>query len=245
VSARVFAGCVLAALVLSPALARSSPTPVSSIPTLPKPTAPKGNTAVAGLKITTTEQKHGNWTTVAADTRHGYCVVTSSEMMYIGAETGGSRDKEDVDVYRLSDKDGTVSLEHSRVNVDFDSGAAKLVGRSSIELVEVARSSGVAAWAYRDGLDIVLVARNADTGGESPHLADSKDGPITPFINVQDCPWALARIDAKRAKQGVVAELGGQVAKTKSRFVVNASLSRVSRDPEPVLAVRVRVLESE
>jgi hypothetical protein len=61
------------------------------------------------------------------------------------------------------------------------------------------------------------------------------------------CDFAIARLDPHAAPAGSIAQIFGTLpaeGKGKSRvvphFLVDASLAKLSRDPEPILSVRVR-----
>jgi hypothetical protein len=135
-----------------------------------------------------------------------------------------------------------------RTHLAFDPPSATLTAttRSQVELHEIARSvDGVVVWAFREGGDIIVLARNVDRGQESRKEAD--DEGMFPFVSADGCPYAGARLDARKPELGAFVQLAGELPaqgtgkdKVTPRFFIDASLSRVARDPEPRLAVRVR-----
>jgi hypothetical protein len=69
-------------------------------------------------------------------------------------------------------------------------------------------------------------------------------------VSSSDCPFGIARLDTRVAAAGTVAQLRGTLpsegtgkAKVTPRFTADVSLSRLARDREPLLAVRVRRVE--
>jgi hypothetical protein len=109
----------------------------------------------------------------------------------------------------------------------------------------------VVAWAYREGRDVTVVARTdrEASGLQSPQAG--KEDTVTSFLSA-DCGFVLARLDGKKPAAGAVARIVGRLSprveengeerrKIWPRFFVDASLSKVTRDPEPILSVRVRI----
>jgi hypothetical protein len=152
-----------------------------------------------------------------------------------------------LDLDRLVEKDGKATLERTRVHFDPAEGTLTATGRSRVELHEVARTpAGIVVWAYRDGNDVVVLARNIERGQESAHAGP--DEMIFPFVSAESCPFAGGRLDAAKPEAGSALQLVGNLPargtgkeKVIPTFIVDASLSRVARDPEARLAVRVRV----
>jgi hypothetical protein len=256
---RLFVPAAFIALVaLVPSEASAGDTvPLSSIAALPrsiKLKTPESPTPIPGLSIKTKEPYAANpWIEVSAATGRGYCMISGEPgggfrwMSATGSSSRGTA--EDIGLVRLVEKDGKVTLE--RTDVRFDPANATLTasGRSHVELREVARTAaGIVVWAYRDGHDIVVLTRRAERGVESQSRGD--DGGMVPFVSAEGCPFAGARIDARKPEAGAFAQLSGDLPakgtgkeKVIPRFLVDASVSRVARDPEPKLAVRVRIRE--
>ncbi|HEY8074926.1 MAG TPA: hypothetical protein VIF62_12470, partial [Labilithrix sp.] len=150
---------------------------------------------------------------------------------------------------RLAEKDGKATFERQRLTFEVTQGTLALSPVVSVALQEVARADGVTVWAFRDGKDVVLVSRAFDSGYESGHKNADEAGTFT-LVGTDGCAFATARLDASAARFGTAAEVHGELPKkgkgkdaVTPTFTVYASLSRLSRDPEPTLAVRVRVKE--
>jgi hypothetical protein len=241
----------LTALVPSEAHAGTT-SPLSSLRSLPRPAPlelPAAPAAVPGLTV---KSKDGHaqtrWLDLTASTGRGYCLASQDGgSRWMGAYGTSSRGSaEDLDLDRLVEKDGKVTLERTRVHFDPPSASVTAMGRSSVELQEVARTSaGIVVWAYREGKNVIVLARNVE-GGTDSRRRDQDEPP--PFLSVDGCPFAGARLDGRKPEAGSVAQLAGNLPakgtgkeKVTPRFIIDASLSHVARDPEPVLAVRVRV----
>jgi hypothetical protein len=244
---------LLGAVLLLPAEVQAGTTsPLSSIAVLPLPTLlkiPETPTKVPGVSVKS-KDGHGQtrWHDLTASTGLGYCLVSQEgSSRWMGTYGTSSRSSaEDLDLDRLVEKDGKTTLERTRVHFDPPSGSLTAMGRSSVELQEVARTSaGIVVWAYREGRNVIVLARNVE-GGMEAHLTDREEG--APFISVDGCPFAGARLDGRKPDAGTAVQLSGNLPangagkqKVGAGFFIDASLSRVARDPEPLLAVRVRV----
>jgi hypothetical protein len=244
----------LALTLLVPSEAGAGTTaPLSSLAALPSPVVikvPSVVTPIPGLRIKT-KDGYGNtqWHDLVASTRHGYC-IGQKEFGYrwMGAYGTGARSpSEDFDLDRLTEKDSAATLERTRVHFDPPSGTITATGRSEVELKEIARTpAGVVVWAYRENSAVVILAKRVERGVESRHFGNQEDG--LPFVSADGCPYAGARLDARRPEAGGFVQLSGALPaegkgkdKIVPRFIVDVSLSRVARDPEPLLAVRVRM----
>jgi hypothetical protein len=227
--------------------------PLSSLAALPAPVPPRTpevTGTVPGLAVKSKDGYRGTvWHDVNASIGRGYCLATT-EGGYRWMSSWGTSSKgtaSDLDLDRLVEMDGKATLERTRVHFDPADASLTTKGRSHVELREVAHTpAGVVVWAFREGRDVVLLARNVERGVES-RVPSSEDGGF-PFISADGCPFAGARLDARRPDAGSVAQLTGTLPpvgtgkeKVVPRFMVDASLSRVARDPEPMLAVTVRV----
>lgn len=245
---------VVAASLLVPSEAHAgTKAPLSSLAALPGPVAPRAPESTASVPGIVVKSKDGygstRWHDVNAATGRGYCISTSEGgyrwMSSWGTSAKGSAS--DLDLDRLIVKDGKVTLERTRVHFDPSDATLTTKGRSHVELREIARTAaGVVVWAFRDGRDVVVLARNVERGVESQRPG-AEEG-MFPFVSADGCPFAGARLDARRAESGSVAQLTGALppvgtgkAKVVPRFIVDASVSRVARDPEPMIAVSVRM----
>jgi len=241
-------------MLLVPGAAAAATSPVSALAALPGPVAlraPGAVTPVAGLTMTTNDRGRTTWHDLVAATGRGYCLAQKESgyrwMGSYGANARGAT--EDLDLDRLVEKDGTATLERTRVHFDPPSGTITATGRSQVELKEIARTpAGVVVWAYREERAIVVLAKRVSGGVESHQIGSAETG--VPFVSVDGCPFAGARLDARKPEAGAFVQLTGALPaqgtgkdKVLPKFIVDASLSRVARDPEPLLAVRVRVHE--
>lgn len=243
---------LLGAVLVAPSAGAATTAPLSSIAALPRPAAlklPEATTTVPGLSIKEKEgYKHSKWYDVNAATGRGYCLAQFEGGSRWMSSTGASdkSDAQDLDLDRLVEKDGKAILERTVVHFDPGYGTVVATGRSHVELHELARNpSGVVVWGYRDGSSVVVLARNVERGLDSRKL--SEEGTF-PFASSDGCPYAGARLDARKPDAGSFVQLTGALApvgtgkdKVFPRFTVDASVSRVARDPEPLLAIRVRM----
>jgi len=240
----------------SPSATAASSAPLSALGALPALTPVKAAVpqavAVPGVTLKTTESRRGTkWHQLTAVTARGYCFSAADPAHRWMSEYGTSSSAtstEELDLSRLVEKDGAATLERTRLVIDPAAGTVTARGRSTVALHEIGRSAaGVVVWAFKDGKSVVILARNADHGTESKVKIDDE---TFPFVTSDGCPYAAARIDARDPAAGSFAQLSGNLPpkgagkeKVVPRFIVDVSLSRVARDPEPMLAVRVRVTE--
>jgi hypothetical protein len=187
------------------------------------------------------------WHVVKTSKQSGLCIEPRYGPRLIDETSFASSNKDDEASFlvRLVRTDGKATLEKQRYAFDPKTGAFAAGPRVSVALTEVASADGVVVWAYREGPDVVLVTRGYDSGFDSPSPREDEAGRL---VSVDGCPYGLARLDAGAATAGASAELVGSMptqGKGKGavtpRFFVDASLARLSRDPEPLLTVRVRV----
>jgi hypothetical protein len=232
---------------------------LSSLSSLPVPAhvgLPAPGSPIPGLKLTTrdVDDNKARYHELTAATARGYCIARKDGAFnWSSGYGGGARSEaEDLDLDRLLEKEGTVILERTRVHFDPPSGTITATGRSQVALTELARSrSGVVVWGYREDRMVILLARGVASGTESHQLLDPAGSTAGGgFVSVDGCGYAGGRLDARNPQAGATAQLIGTLAaqgkgkdKVVPRFAVDASLSRVDRDPEPLLAVRVRMLE--
>lgn len=243
----------LGAMVFAPSDARAGSTsPVSSIAALPGPVAFKVTSALTPIPGLTMKTKNGErtpWHELSASTGRGYCLAQkeAGHNWLASYQSSGAAATEDLDLDRLTEKDGTVTFERTRVHFDPPSGTITATGRSQVVLKEIARSpAGVVVWAYREGRAVVILAKHVERGVESREVA-SEDSSI-PFVSSDGCPFAGARLDVQKPEAGASVQLTGSLPapgtgkdKVIAKFIIDASVSRVARDPEPLLAVRVRM----
>lgn len=250
----LLAATVLGAVAFVPSVASAGiTTPLSSIATLPVATPlkiPETPATVPGLALSSKDGPRATrWHELTAATGRGYCIQsTDGGLSWASSRsTSSNGSAEDFGLVRLVDKDDTVTLEQTRVHFDPPSGSVTAMSRSSVALKEIARTpTGVVVWAYREGKNVVVVARNVERGIESRRSSSNETA--SPFASVDGCAFAGARLDGRRPEAGSVVQLTGNLPargkgkdKVVPKFIVDASVSHVTRDPEPMLAVRVRV----
>lgn len=243
-----------AGLFASTRASAGTSSPLSSIKTIPSLTPIRAVTPAAvtvpGLTLKTRDGYGATkWHDLKAATGRGYC-LSSIEGGFRFMDNYGVSSKsepDELDLDRLFEKDGKTLLERTRISIDGKTATVTAVGRAVVELHEVGRGpEGVVVWAYRVGPDVIVLSKRVDRGVESQRVTD--DGTTVPFVSVDGCPYAGARLDAKKPEVGTFAQLIGDLPakgegknKTTPKFFVDASLSKVARDPEPMLAVRVRI----
>ncbi len=247
---------VLASLVAAAALSASAPAaagekaPISALPALPAPrdrTDPPKDYGVTGLAVKEHTSAARSYLELTAATSRGYCIVDTEFGLRLESSTTALDNR--VELWRLVEKDGRATFERTRFEVSTYLNNAWEKSKTTIELREVARSNGVAVWGFREPSgDVVLLARGASGGREVRPKKQEENGGFD-FVS-SDCTFGAVRIAASAAKAGSLAQLRGSLppvgegkAKVTPQFVVDGSLAKLSRDPEPVLAVRVRLLD--
>lgn len=251
----VVASSLAVGLFASSRASAGTSSPLSTIKTLPGLTPIRATTpaavAVPGLTLKTRDGYGATkWHDLKASTGRGYCFSSTDGGFRFMDNYGVSSkaEPEELDLDRLFEKDGKTLLERTRLAIDGKTSTVTAVGRAVVELQEIARGAeGVVVWAYRMGPDVIVLTKRVDRGMEGFQRA-SDDGTTVPFVSVDGCPYAGARLDAKKPEAGTFAQLMGELPakgtgkdKTTQRFFVDASLSKVARDPEPMIAVRIRI----
>jgi hypothetical protein len=245
----VFAG--VAALLVSTPSTAGDKAPLSSLPTIPmarERTEPESY-GVPGLAVKEVRSGSREILELTALARRGYCIVDRERSMGLSASTAlwGDEKPDQKELWHLVENDGKATLEQTRLMMVPSQKNAWALSTSSVELREVARSNGVTVWAYRDRTgDAVLLARGAFSGREV--RAKQEETGFT-FVS-SDCGFGAVRLDATSAKAGAIAQLRGSLPpvgtgkdKVVPQFVVNGSLAKLARDPEPLLAVRVQLTD--
>lgn len=224
--------------------------PLSALPTLPAPrdrADPPKDRGVPGLVVKEHTSAARRYLELKAITSQGYCLAEHEYGLSLQSSTTAT--DRPGEVWRLVEKDGGATFERTRYVVADDLGSAWVKSRSTIALREVTKANGVTVWGYRDANgDVVLLARGVRSGRE---IRPPKDGePAGVAFVPSDCAFGAARLSVGAAKSGVPAQLQGALppegegkAKIVPRFVVDGTLAKVTRDPEPVLSVRVRRIE--
>ena len=238
------------AVASTPAAHAASSEPLSALQSLAPVVAPKGDPPeFDGVDVTVKPSGSSTWVEVRA--KAGSCFAYSDFGYTLDTTYGESSRAQPrkMDLLRLRERAGSFVLERTRIELAVATGKATLEGRSSVPLTEVARSPGgeVVVWAYREGREVVIVSRTAGEahGAHSPRPSP-EEGTSSAFSS--RCPFAVARLDARAPEAGTVAQIVGRLPargqgrdRVSPRFVIDASVARTSRDPEPVLSVRVRL----
>ncbi len=234
--------------------------PLSAVPSLPKlkPSATVGTPGVASDVLPGVRLKASNaagasrWLELSAAKKSGYCFEPSQNNLSWTATTGataGSPSQELTLVRLVETTDGHATFERTQVHFDPASASLTAMGRTSVELKEVARSAaGIAVWAFRSGNQITVLARDVEMTAEVLPAGTADDRPT---VFGSDCGFGGARLDVSKPENGAVAQLAGTLPRggkgkdaVRARFVVDVSVSRVSVDPEAMLAVRIRMRDS-
>ena len=229
-------------------------TPLSSLRTAPTPrdrTEPE-KLGVPGLAVKETTGARPYLELTAAKAQ-GYCIVDREARSTLQASTlWASHEKADqLELWRLVEKDdaATATLERTRLMLVPSQHDAWALSKQSIELRPVGRSNGITVWGYRDPAgDAVLLARGVSSGRE---LVPESEQEARGFGFVSsDCAYGAVHLFAANAKSGSIVQARGSLppigegkAKTIPQFIVNGSIVKLSRDPEPLLDVRIRMID--
>jgi hypothetical protein len=155
--------------------------------------------------------------------------------------------------------DGTLTLEHVEVSVEPKLPTLQVTSRSTVHLTEIARldpkldrARPIPVYAYRrtDG-HVVIVAR---ASGQVIAKSNEGDQASCGGKCVYDAAtWTNEMLDLDLAKDHPVAQARGDVefdeapkgeANAPYTYVINASYTRTSRDPAPVVAITLRTMET-
>lgn len=224
---------------------------ISSLPVLPDvkdATTPPPLLGVPGLKFENKTTQYSKYTEVTAAKAKGYCLVQWDagfiHLQLSESISGGVVEE----MWHFVETDGKASLERIRFEMSLDSAWVR--SKSSAELRSLATSDGITVWGLREPDGSVLVfARGATSGREASSLP--KDHEQSELVG-SDCTFGATRLDARAIAKGAAAQLSGNVSivagdtddvpgkKLTQRFVVDISASKLSRDPESMLSVRVR-----
>jgi hypothetical protein len=223
--------------------------PISSLPVLPaahdRSEPPGTDTRVPGLALKVHAGAGRSYNELIASTFQGYCIVNQEFGLRLESSTTWT-EKDTNELWRLTEKDGTATFERTRFSIT-SNGALWVKSKTSLALRELSRSSGVVVWGFREGSDVILLARGA-TGGRE--IRPPKPDEESPSFVSSECTFGAGRLSTTMAKSGTLAQMRGSLpsigegkAKITPQFVVDSSLAKLARDPEPVLAVRVRRID--
>ncbi|AKV02784.1 hypothetical protein AKJ09_09447 [Labilithrix luteola] len=187
------------------------------------------------------------WRDFIAATSRGYCLADSGNdgtTLYDSYRRYSTMTNGDLDLVRFVEKDGKASLERTRVHFVDNALVPDVVGRSSVGLVEVAKSEAGAVYAYRDGSEVVLVMKGVESGLEGRKVSAGASQ-----FSSTSCSFGMARLDGAAGAvgqfRGTLPSRGTGKDKVTPRFLVDASVSKLARDKAPMLAVRVRVEDGQ
>ncbi|MBX3204997.1 MAG: hypothetical protein KF764_08000 [Labilithrix sp.] len=250
-SGRLVASAAVATALLGAAPATAGERSLlSSLPTLPAPrdrTDPPKDYGVPGLAVKEHTSAARTYLELTAAGSQGYCIVDQSGLRLKTWTTETENDS--TELWRLVEKDGSATFERTRYVVASYLASAWVKSKTSIALREITKANGVTVWGYRDASgDVVLLARGV-TSGREVRPAKPEEGLGIDFV-ASECGFGAARLGIGAAKNGVLAQLRGKLppvgegkAKVVPQFVVDGTLAKLARDPEPVLSVRVRLME--
>lgn len=240
----------VASLAVSSPAAAADKAPLSALPTLAAPrdrTDPPKDYGVTGLAVKEHDSAARSYLELVAATSRGYCIADTESGLRLEASTTYLEGR--IELWRLAESDGKATFERTRFEVASYLKNTWMKSKTTIELREITRANGVAVWGFREANgDVVLLARGATGGREvRPNKPDEEAG--FDFVS-SGCSFGAVRLSTSASKAGALAQLQGALppvgegkSKVVPRFVVDGSLAKLSRDPEPVLAVRVRMVE--
>lgn len=219
-------------------------TNLGDIPTLPAPKdatdAPK-TMGVPGLTLKEVHTSRSSYYEVHAASAQGYCLVNRDHVFELQTDTTDTASDE---VWRLVEKDGTATLERTRYEIAPFVGNVWVKSKVTIELKALATDLGLTAWGMREANgDVVVLAKRVTFGQESGPQSETGFSSTT-----SGCIFGAARIRAAALKTGGgTAQLTGRLpaegegkSRVEPQFVIDVSAVKVSRQPEPVVSVRLR-----
>jgi hypothetical protein len=232
---------VVACLVFAPSAEAADKTPVGSLPRAPAmkdvTDAPE-KLGVPGIKL----EDHIQYGSLIVDPARGDCLVSTDWGMAL--DTMGSFSDAKHERWHFVEKDGELSIEIQHIGMAVRN--VFVMSRATVKPVRVATEGDLVVWGFRTpGGDVVLLAKGADRG----RLSDTQGGGEGVMFRSASsaCTYGATVLNAKAIKSGGIAQLaavrpekGPHEANSSFTFFVDASIVKTSRDPEPVLAVRIR-----
>ena len=147
------------------------------------------------------------------------------------------------EVWRLVEKDGTATLERTRYEIAPFVGNVWVKSKITIELKALATDLGLTAWGMREANgDVVILAKRVTFGQESGTAV--RDGLLEHDVGVHLRGGSDPRRRAQdgrgtRSSRAVSGRRRGK-SRVEPQFVIDVSAVKVSRQPEPVVSVRLR-----
>lgn len=235
---------VLGGLLVAGSASAGERTPLGAVPRFPpaKDAEEPGKTmGVPGLTLKTRTPKGAlSYYELSVPSAKGYCLVRRESMFELAATSTVAFDE----LWHVTEKDdGSATLERIRFQIASYLDRAWIKSRSTLELKALGHDLGLTAWGLRDDDgDLVVLVRGADFGVES-----SSSEPGIPTSS-SSCAFGAVRVRAADLKKsGASVQLTGRLpaegegpAKIEPRLIVDVSVVKVSRDPEPVVSVRFR-----
>lgn len=250
-SVHFFAVFGVLATVATPAIAGER-TALSAVPTLVAPkdaeTPPK-QYGVPGLSLKEQKTNRSSYYEITAATAQNYCLVNLEENLEMQPITTNTDQNE---MWRLTEKDGTATLERTRYQVAPYLDTAWIKSKNTIALKPLATDLGVTAWAMRQANGDVVILSMHGTGGREAMRGSEKADQVGRFsFTHSECNFGAVRISAYAiAHGGGSAQLRGDLpavgegkARIVPQYVIDVSASKTSRDPEAVLSARIRKVD--
>jgi hypothetical protein len=197
-------------------------------------TAPE-KLGVPGIKL----EDHRTYGSLVVDATRGDCLVSTEWGMRLDVMGYFSDAKHER--WHFSEKGGELAIEIQHVGMAVRD--VFVMSRATVRPTRVAAQDDLVVWGFRTPAgDVILLAKGADRGRLS---TTQGDGEGTVFRSASSaCTYGATVLDANAVKSGGIAQLVAARPATKDRaaqsFVIDASIVKTSRDPEPVLAVRIR-----
>lgn len=248
--AHVLAVFGVVATVASPAFAGER-TVLSAVPTLvaaKDAENPPKQYGVPGLSLKEEKTNRSSYYEISAATAQNYCLVNLEENLEMQPMTTNT---DQAEMWRLTEKDGTATLERTRYQVAPYLDSAWIKSKNSIELKPLATDLGVTAWAMRQSNgDVVVLAMHATGGRESMRGEKPEQQGRFNFTH-SECTFGAVRISAYAiAHGGGSAQLRGDLpavgegkARVVPQYVIDVSASKTTRDPEAILSARIRKVD--
>jgi len=135
-------------------------------------------------------------------------------------------------IERLVVRDGAAELE--RINASIEDRAIVPSARSRIPLHAVAKLDGLVVYAYRWDAKVFLLARSLP---DASLRSDGSEG----LTSAPECGLVYTQLTVRRGSSQAV-QIRGKVPSTGKPYLIDASISQTSRDPDPLLSVTARLL---
>lgn len=217
---------------LAPAPAAADPLPLSSLPA-----KPARYTQAAGpvpVTVTVSQDRY------SISTEEPDCLMADVPKYWIDGDGFLEGHWSHVTTYarelfwieRFVVRDGAAELE--RIRASIVDGVPVPSARSRIPLHAVAQLPGLVVYAYRWDAKVYLVARSL------PAALVRTDN-RTDLVEGHPCGLVYTELIVRRGSSQA-AQIRGRVPSTGKTYLVDASISQTSRDPEPLLSVTARLL---